>query len=89
MASTLVQVRVEENIRNEANEILHNLGLDLSSAVRLFFNRIILSQGLPFSMQLQNEGQIEEINNTNSSNQGLTFNPSEYLLSLEGSANDL
>lgn len=88
MASSVVQVRVDENIKNEASEILQNLRLELSSAVRLFFNRIILCQGLPFSINLQNEEQIEEKHNGSLSNQELTFNPTEYLLSLSRSRID-
>lgn len=52
MASSVLQVRIDDQIRNQASEILNNLGLDMSSAVRLFLNRIIIEQGLPFSMTL-------------------------------------
>lgn len=52
MASCVLQVRVDDQIKNQASEILNNLGLDMSSAVRLFLNRIIIEQGLPFAMTL-------------------------------------
>ena len=55
MASSVLQVRVEESVRKEAEEIFHNLGLNLSSAVKLFLNRVIVEQGLPFKMTLEKQ----------------------------------
>ena len=50
--SNLLQVRVDNSVRTQAEEIFRNLGLDMSSAVRLFLNRVVLEQGLPFRMTL-------------------------------------
>ena len=55
MASTILQVRIDDNLRKQTNEIFNNLGLDMSSAVRLFLNRVVVEQGLPFSMNLRKE----------------------------------
>lgn len=55
MASTILQVRIDDSLRQQTNEIFHNLGLDMSSAVRLFLNRVVVEQGLPFSMNIRNE----------------------------------
>ena len=79
MASSILQVRIDENLRNQTAEIFNNLGLDMSSAIRLFLNRVIIAQGLPFSMTLDNTEQnfnpIEhleqiEVNQTNSKESG-------------------
>lgn len=42
--SSVLQVRIDEKLRKEAEEILYNLGLNMSSAVRLFLNRVVLEQ---------------------------------------------
>ncbi|MCM1322106.1 MAG: type II toxin-antitoxin system RelB/DinJ family antitoxin [Bacteroides sp.] len=89
MASSLVQVRVDESIRDEASEIFHNLGMDMSSAVRLFLNRVILAQGLPFPMRLQTEDHAEEMYEIPAAQPAPTFNPSEYLQSLIGKESEL
>lgn len=57
MASSILQVRIDENLRTQTAEIFNNLGLDMSSAIRLFLNRVIIAQGLPFSMTLENTEQ--------------------------------
>lgn len=69
MASSILQVRIDENLRKQTTEIFNNLGLNMSSAIRLFLNRVIIAQGLPFSMTLENTEQ--------------NFDPVEYLDQLE------
>lgn len=65
--SNLLQVRIDNSVRIQAEEIFHNLGLDMSSAVRLFLNRVILEQGLPFRMSLPSDKEED------------FFNPVSYL----------
>ena len=50
MMNSLIQFRVDENIKNEANEVYDNLGLDLSSAIKIFLKKSIKLQRLPFSL---------------------------------------
>lgn len=50
MINSLIQFRVDENIKNEANEVYENLGLDLSSAIKIFLKKTIKMQRLPFSL---------------------------------------
>ena len=61
MASSVVQVRINESLKTEATQIFHNLGLDMSSAIRLFLNRVILEQGLPFPMKLHDNEENDTI----------------------------
>lgn len=57
MASTLVQIRVDEKLKNDVTAVYEQLGLDLSTAVRIFFKRSIAENGIPFSMKLENTKQ--------------------------------
>ena len=52
MATSLLQVRVDENLKREASTIYENLGIDLSTAVRMFLKRSVLENGIPFAMKL-------------------------------------
>ncbi|MDY5122975.1 MAG: type II toxin-antitoxin system RelB/DinJ family antitoxin, partial [Treponema sp.] len=52
MANTLVQIRVDEKLKDEVSAIYDQLGLDLSTAVRIFFKRTVAEQGIPFTMKL-------------------------------------
>ena len=48
----LIQIRVDEQLKTDAADVLDRLGLDIPTAVRMFLKRIVLEQGLPFSTVL-------------------------------------
>ena len=52
MATSLVQVRIDEDLKNQATEIYDALGIDLSTAVRMFLKRSVMVNGIPFSMTI-------------------------------------
>ena len=62
MASSVLQVRVEEGLRSEAAAIYEDLGIDLQTAVRIFLKRSVRERGLPFGMTLseQKDTTVEE-----------------------------
>lgn len=78
MASTILQVRMDENLKKETSEIFRNLGLDMSSAVRLFLNRVVICQGLPFKMTLDQEEEIN-VSTEQTKNKGPAFDPVKFL----------
>ena len=46
--NTIMTVRIDSKIKSEAQKTFAKMGLDLSSAVKLFMNQSILEKGLPF-----------------------------------------
>ncbi|MBR0395648.1 MAG: type II toxin-antitoxin system RelB/DinJ family antitoxin [Clostridiales bacterium] len=50
MATSVIQVRVDDELRQEATEIFEDLGIDMSTAIRMFLKRTVKERGLPFSM---------------------------------------
>jgi len=42
-----VQVRVDENLRAQAQTVAASMGLDLASAVRIFLTQMVRENGLP------------------------------------------
>lgn len=55
MATSIVQFRVDEELKTEATAIYEKLGIDLSTAVRMFLKRSVMENGIPFPMTLKNE----------------------------------
>lgn len=53
-ATTMVHVRVDEHIKNQATETLASMGLTVSDAVRVFLTRVVTDQQLPFPVQAPN-----------------------------------
>lgn len=60
MASTIIQFRVDEELKNEASKLYSDLGTDLSTAIRTFLKRSIKENGYPFDMKLQNNNNNNE-----------------------------
>lgn len=50
-----IQVRVDDDLKLQASSIYEKLGLDLSSAIRMFLRRSVSVKGIPFSMILDDE----------------------------------
>ena len=45
-------VRVEPKIKEQAEEVLEQLGIPMSNAVGLFLRQVVLQRGIPFEMKL-------------------------------------
>jgi len=52
--TTMVHVRVDEQIKAQATETLAAMGLSLSDAVRVFLMRVVAEQQLPFALKVPN-----------------------------------
>lgn len=44
----VLQVRVDDELKKQASELLEKEGLDLSTAVRMFLKKVVLQRGYPF-----------------------------------------
>jgi DNA-damage-inducible protein J len=49
-ANALVTTRINENIKHEAAEVLANMGLTVSDAVRLMLTKVAREKSLPFEL---------------------------------------
>lgn len=52
MASSLIQIRLDDELKSEASALYEALGIDLPTAVRMFIKRSVMVRGIPFSMTL-------------------------------------
>ncbi|MBQ6504032.1 MAG: type II toxin-antitoxin system RelB/DinJ family antitoxin [Flexilinea sp.] len=50
-----IQVRVDDDLKLQASSIYERLGLDLSSAIRMFLRRSVSANGIPFTMILDDQ----------------------------------
>lgn len=50
MSSTTLQIRLDADLRRDADELFSSAGLDLSSAVRLFLRQSVIRRRLPFEV---------------------------------------
>jgi len=50
-----VHIRVDGKLKKRVQKILKEMGLDMSTAIRMFFIKIVLVNGLPFDISLSKE----------------------------------
>lgn len=48
--NTLIQVRVEDSLKKDADALFSDLGLDTPTAIRIFLKQAIKRHGLPFEV---------------------------------------
>ncbi|MBE6135338.1 MAG: type II toxin-antitoxin system RelB/DinJ family antitoxin [Erysipelotrichaceae bacterium] len=49
----LLQVRVDKETKERAAAIFESMGMDLSTAVRVFLRKVILTNGIPFWISVE------------------------------------
>lgn len=65
MAKTaVVKARIEPHLKEEAELILHELGLSPTEAVTLFYRQVKLRKGLPFAVAIPNEVTLQTFQDT-------------------------
>jgi len=53
-ATSMVHVRVDENLKAQATETLSLMGLTVSDAIRVFLTRVVADKELPFAIKVPN-----------------------------------
>ena len=49
-AQSVIQVRIDKALKDEVGEIFSSIGLDMSTAIRMFFQRCRAVKGIPFAL---------------------------------------
>jgi DNA-damage-inducible protein J len=68
MATKNIQLRLDEHLKQSAESVLDELGLDMPTALRLFLKKVVKTKAIPFRISLDEEpgdhftpAQIREI----------------------------
>ena len=49
-----IQIRIDAKTKNEAKKVLDSLGMDMSSAIKIFFRQIINAKNFPCELRDKN-----------------------------------
>ena len=53
MATTNLNIRTDKAIKNQAEEIFNELGLNMTTAINMFLRTAIREHGIPFELKLE------------------------------------
>ena len=55
----VIQIRVDEKLKADANKVFEDVGIDMSTAIRMFLKRCVYAQWLPFNNDPLTKDAIE------------------------------
>ena len=59
--NSLIQARVDSKVREDAENIMNQLGISLNEAIRMFLMQVIIHKGIPFKPTLKPEYEPNEM----------------------------
>ena len=66
--SASIHARIQPELKEEAEALLKELGLNASQAITLFYQQIRLTRGLPFVVRMPNETTRQTLDDTDAGN---------------------
>ena len=57
--TSLIQARVDTDLKNEASELFESLGLDMTTAIKVFLKRCLQEGGIPFEIKNRREDNTD------------------------------
>ena len=55
-----IAVRVDDKLKKEATEVFSELGLDMTTAVKLFLKQSVLTRSIPFEVKLDVDDNVKK-----------------------------
>ena len=55
-----IAVRVDDDLKKEATALFNELGLDMSTAVKLFLKQSVMTKSIPFEVKLDIEDDVKK-----------------------------
>ena len=54
ISMTTIQVRIDDKTKKDAKKVLNELGLDMSSAIKVYLKQIAITKSIPLTLQTEN-----------------------------------
>lgn len=69
-----INVKVDQDLKDQSSKILEDLGMDMTTGIRIFLNQLVKTEGIPFEVTLRKSlyqqamddvknGNVETFNN--------------------------
>lgn len=67
MAQTNINIRMEENLKKQFDNLCNELGLTMTTAINIFAKTMVRQKGMPFeiSLHIPNEETLQAIDDVN------------------------
>lgn len=56
-----LQIRIPDGLREEADQVLDEIGMDISTAIRVYLKKIVQSRRIPFALEASQPWEVDPI----------------------------
>ena len=56
-----MSIRLDSEVKEQAQQIFNHLGMDMTTAINIFLRQAIQYQGLPFYVRLDDNGKLLQV----------------------------
>ena len=61
MSKTSMSIRLDSEVKEQAQQVFNSLGMDMTTAINTFLRQAIQYQGLPFDVRLDESRKLMEV----------------------------
>ena len=61
MSKTSMSIRLDSEVKEQAQQVFSNLGMDMTTAINIFLRQAIQYQGLPFDVRLDENRKLIQV----------------------------
>ena len=61
MPKTSMSIRLDSEIKEQAQQVFNHLGMDMTTAINIFLRQAIQYQGLPFDVRLDENRKLLQV----------------------------
>ena len=61
MSKTSMSIRLDSEVKKQAQQVFSNLGMDMTTAINIFLRQAIQYQGLPFDVRLDENRKLLQV----------------------------
>ena len=61
MSKTSMSIRLDSEVKEQAQQVFNHLGMDMTTAINLFLRQPIQYQGLPFDVRLDENRKLLQV----------------------------
>ena len=61
MSKTSMSIRLDSEVKEQAQQVFNNLGMNMTTAINIFLRQAIQYQGLPFDVRLDENRKLLEV----------------------------
>lgn len=61
MSKTSMSIRLDSEVKEQAQQVFSNLGMDMTTAINIFLRQAIQYQGLPFDVRLDENRKLLQV----------------------------